>query len=215
MNSEEHFFTVPRTARVYTYGKLSDKTQNVWVVTHGFGQLSKYFIKHFEHLDPERNYVIAPEALSRSYLSDMSGRVGASWMTKDMRLKEIDDYVNYIEFVTDNLLNIINLDNINLIALGFSQGAATISRWAEKSKKNVNLLCFWAGEPGIELFSSENYNKFTILYVVGNNDPFLTLEKQQKIKLKSEESGWLFRMLSFEGEHHLDKEMILQIESMV
>ncbi len=215
MEAKEYFFKVSRTARVYTFGNLSEKTKVVWVVTHGYGQLAKYFVKHFSHLNPETNFVIAPEALSRSYLNNMTGRVGASWMTKDMRLEEIDDYVNYIETVTNKLLYDIDISNKKLVALGFSQGAATISRWAEKSKLNVNLLCFWAGEPGIELFSSKKYNNFSILYVVGSKDPFLTFEKQQSIKLKSKQSGWLFQFLSFEGEHHLDKEIIQQIEKMV
>jgi predicted esterase len=215
MSIQEHFFTVSRTARVYTFGNLSEHTKIIWLVTHGYGQLAQFFLKHFEHLNPNTNFVIAPEALSRSYLDGMSGRVGASWMTKEMRAEEIKDYVEYIENIVDNVLGEVDMSERKLIALGFSQGAATISRWAVKSKRNVNLLCFWAGEPGNEIFSLTNSNIISTLYVVGTNDPFLTFEKQQMIKLKSNESNWKFDWLSFEGEHHLDKKMLLTIEEMV
>jgi predicted esterase len=215
MSSQEHFYTVSRTARVYTYGNLSTNTKIIWLVAHGYGQLAQFFIKHFEHLNPDTNFVIAPEALSRSYLDGMSGRVGASWMTKEMRAEEIKDYVDYIEMVVYDTLNNVDISDKKILALGFSQGAATISRWAFRSKMNVNLLCFWAGEPGNEIFSLTNSNILSTLFVVGNKDPYLTFEKQQMIKLKCEESNWKFQMLSFEGEHHLDKEMILNLEERV
>ncbi len=42
--------------------KYSENTKNIWFVFHGMGYLSKYFIKYFSHLDPEENFIIAPQA---------------------------------------------------------------------------------------------------------------------------------------------------------
>ena len=74
-----------------TYGKFSDRTEKIWFVCHGYGQLAEYFIKNFEVLDAETNYVIAPQGLSKFYLKGFTGRVGASWMTKEDRLTDIEN----------------------------------------------------------------------------------------------------------------------------
>ncbi|MBK9635339.1 MAG: hypothetical protein IPO64_12805 [Bacteroidetes bacterium] len=57
------------------------------------------FIEKFEDFDPEEHFVIAPEALSKGYIDGLTGRVGASWMTKEDRTNEIQDYINYLESV--------------------------------------------------------------------------------------------------------------------
>ena len=40
-----------------TFGNFSSKTKNVWLVFHGMGHLSRYFIRHFSTLNPEENVV--------------------------------------------------------------------------------------------------------------------------------------------------------------
>ena len=66
----EHHLTVARTARYQQLGELSAATRRVWFVSHGYGQLAAYFMRHFAFLaeaDPS-TVVIAPEGLSRFYL---------------------------------------------------------------------------------------------------------------------------------------------------
>ena len=59
-----------QTANTYTtLNARTDKTENVWVVFHGIGYLSKYFLKYFRHLDQEKNYIVAPQAPSKYYLN--------------------------------------------------------------------------------------------------------------------------------------------------
>ena len=94
----EHHLAVTRTARYYQQGELSAQTRRVWFVCHGYGQLAAYFSRHFAFLastDPG-TVIIAPEGLSRFYLQGNGGRVGASWMTRDDRLHEIDDHVGFL-----------------------------------------------------------------------------------------------------------------------
>jgi len=53
-----------------TYSVLNNytkKTKNVWIVFHGLGYLSKYFIKYFSKVNAEENYIIAPQAPSKYY----------------------------------------------------------------------------------------------------------------------------------------------------
>ena len=102
----EHQLTVSRTARYHQLGELSAMTRRVWFVAHGYGQLAAYFIRHFAPLtaaDPHL-VVVAPEGLSRFYLNGTGGRVGATWMTKEDRLAEIEDYVAYLNQLAATIL---------------------------------------------------------------------------------------------------------------
>ena len=80
-------------APYYVSNKLTDQTENIWLVCHGSGQLAMYFLKKFDGLDKEKNFIIAPQGLSKFYQenNNFSGRVGATWMTKEDRLTEIDN----------------------------------------------------------------------------------------------------------------------------
>ena len=53
-----------------TLNGFTDKTKNVWIVFHGIGYLSKYFLKYFDELNPVDNYIIAPQAPSKYYLNN-------------------------------------------------------------------------------------------------------------------------------------------------
>lgn len=72
---------------------------------------------------------MAPEALNRFYLEGFAGRVGATWMTKEERLQEIDDYVNYLNQLYKTILANTDTSEITVNILGFSQGVATVCRW--------------------------------------------------------------------------------------
>src|SRR5437867_13104092 len=95
---QEHFLSTSRTARYFTLGHLRDATE-LWLVCHGYGQLASRFLERFRPLEAERRCIVAPEGLSRFYLTDSPAerRVGASWMTREDRLHEIDDYVHYLD----------------------------------------------------------------------------------------------------------------------
>jgi hypothetical protein len=95
---QNHYVQVWRTARYYTHGTARASTQEVWLLAHGYGQLADNFLKKFSFLSPEKYWLIAPEALSRFYVDGLgmqNPRVGASWMTKESRETEIEDYIQY------------------------------------------------------------------------------------------------------------------------
>ena len=126
----EHHLTVARTARYQQLGELSGRTRRVWFVCHGYGQLAAYFVRHFAFLADggDDTVVIAPEGLSRFYLQSNGGRVGASWMTRDDRLAEIDDHVGFLNQLASLVLARCPAE-VEITVLGFSQGTATVSRW--------------------------------------------------------------------------------------
>src|SRR5256885_12966424 len=93
----EHHLPVSRTARYYTLGAAGPGTRQVWVVCHGYGQLASRFLEKLRVLDDGTRYLVAPEGLSRFYLSESptERRGGASWMIREGRLARKEDYVPY------------------------------------------------------------------------------------------------------------------------
>ncbi|MBK6951958.1 MAG: hypothetical protein IPH24_07885 [Crocinitomicaceae bacterium] len=98
----EHKLVISNTARYFSHG--NPQAKNLVVVLHGYGQLASYFIQKFEFLDPENYYVIAPEGLHRFYLNGTSGRVGASWMTKENREDDITNYLLYLNALLEKII---------------------------------------------------------------------------------------------------------------
>ena len=119
----EHRLSVSRSARCFSRG--GEAAAEAWVVLHGYGQLASRFLRGFESIATPTRLVVAPEGLSRFYLDAGAGRVGASWMTKEDRAHEIEDYLAYLAQVRAALI-----PPVPLTILGFSQGVATAARWA-------------------------------------------------------------------------------------
>ncbi len=139
--SVQHHIPISIKASYYTLNKLTEDTERVWLVFHGYGQLAEYFIKKFEGLDPKKNFIIAPQGLSKYYLDGVYGRVGASWMTKEDRLTEIENQYAYI----DAVLKQFDFSDKELIYFGFSQGTATMGRYAAHAKIPFSKMIIWAG----------------------------------------------------------------------
>ncbi|HXL53845.1 MAG TPA: hypothetical protein VN945_11990, partial [Gemmatimonadales bacterium] len=143
-----------RTARYFTLGNSSGVAE-VWFACHGYGQLAARFLEKLRVLDDGRRYLVAPEGLSRFYLSESATerRVGATWMTREDRLAEIDDYVRYLDAVYADVFASIDRAHVTVHALGFSQGTSTVSRWAALGKAQIDRLTLWGGEfpPDLDL----------------------------------------------------------------
>ena len=139
---QQHHIDISVKASYYTLNELTAKTERVWIVFHGYGQLAEFFIKKFESLDPEKNFIIAPQGLSKYYLEGVYGRVGASWMTKEDRLTEIENQYSYIDSV---LKQFDTLASKQIIYFGFSQGTATMGRFAAHAKIPFHKMIIWAG----------------------------------------------------------------------
>jgi predicted esterase len=211
VNMEQHI-QVTRTARYVTYGKLHDGTQQVWIACHGYGMLAAYFIKKFEALDPEKHFVIAPEALSRAYLDGMSGRVGASWMTKEDRETEIADYISYLDNLYVHELEGKLSDGCKVIGLGFSQGCATISRWACATKHRVDGITLWGGSPGSELLHPQSaLHRYQVHFVLGNKDEYFTEEVRQQFREGMQMAGFDWQLHTYDGGHALEESMISEL----
>jgi predicted esterase len=173
---QKHQFIVPKTARYFTLGELSENTENVWFVIHGYGQLAEFFIKKFKILDDGKTFIIAPEALSKFYLKDFSGRVGATWMTREDRENEITDYINYLNLLHDTVFQNTDVNKLKINILGFSQGTATVARWCMNEHIRYDRLVLWAGYFGNgiqDVINPEKVLDKEVILCYGKEDEFL------------------------------------------
>ena len=80
-----------------TLNIFSENTKNVWLVFHGMGYLSRYFIRYFSEINPSENFIIAPQAPSKYYQGTNFKHVGASWLTKEATEEETINVLSYID----------------------------------------------------------------------------------------------------------------------
>lgn len=201
--------TVPRTARYAQLGNLSEKTKTIWFVFHGYGHLAEHFIRKFSNLESDDSLIIAPEALSRFYLDGFSGRVGASWMTKENRLNEIEDYLNYF----DILYQKIGVDDkqITVNLIGFSQGTSTASRVFFLGKNRVDNLYLIAGSVPDDIPKEvllERLKAKDLLVLYGKEDKLIPADIVKKEMLRLAELGVEINYHEFAGGHTVNEESL-------
>ena len=191
-----------------TLNEFTEKTETVWLVFHGIGYLSRYFLKYFKHLDQEKNFIIAPQAQSKYYLNGEYRHVGASWLTKENTEFEIENMLNYL----DAVFEAENLSEVgNLIIMGYSQGVSVATRFIARRKIQCNTLIMHSGKVPQELkakdFQFLKDTRFTFIY--GTEDEYL---KSGVISMEEKRLKDIFpenlEILTFQGGHEVNKELI-------
>jgi predicted esterase len=215
---QEHRLSVARTARYYTLGALGPATRQVWFVCHGYGQLAGRFLRHFAPLDDGSRVIVAPEGLSRFYLSERAAerRVGASWMTREDRLAEIDDYVHYLDAVHAAVAASGHPATASAHALGFSQGAVTVSRWAAFGAARIDRLVLWGGEfpPDLDLSPAavaDRLRATRLSLVHGRADQFMTPKVISTITERLRAHGVPVRDVPFDGGHEMNEAVLREL----
>lgn len=211
---KEHKFPITKTARYFQLGELTEKTKSLWIVCHGYGQLAEHFLSKFSVLENEETCIVAPEGLHRYYLDGNAGRVGASWMTKEDRLTDIQDYVNYLDALLSNLTSTTS-SKLKINVLGFSQGCATVSRWLNMGKTQFDHLLLYAGvfPPDMDwgLNPQKIVNTGTII-ACGDDDEYIPITKLNELLNNYRASGIQFDYLPFKGKHQIYPEVLLKLK---
>ncbi|MDH3215642.1 MAG: phospholipase [Candidatus Krumholzibacteria bacterium] len=220
---QEHHLTVTRTARYYTLGDPTGEPRQVWFVCHGYGQLARSFVSFFAVLDDGYNYVVAPEALSRFYLEGErlyhgpAAKVGATWMTREDRVREIADQVHYLDALYGKVFDRVDRSKVSVRILGFSQGVATVCRWIERAGAKADHLILWAGfVPGdIDLAKSGNpFAALRLSLVVGDRDELAKPGRVVKEEARLHSYQLRYDLIKFAGGHHLNKNVLSKLARM-
>src|SRR5438132_1025406 len=214
---QEHRVSVARTARYFTLGS-SRGAGEVWFACHGYGQLASRFLEKLRVLDDGTRVLVAPEGLSRFYLSESptERRVGASWMTREDRLAEIEDYVQYLDAVYQDVFGSLDRSQVTVHALGFSQGAATVGRWTALGRAKVDRLTLWGGEfpPDLDPALQTVVDRLPaarLSLVYGRAAPAFTPTATRDIADRLRAHDVQYREIPFDGGHELNDGVLKQL----
>lgn len=182
------------------------------VVLHGYGHLARYFIRKFQILSDDF-LIVAPEGMHRFYLKGESGKVGASWMTKEDRLIDIEDNVHYLNQLLSHIKKTYpSITEVHL--LGFSQGGATAARWAGMGSVKLKSIVLWAC-----VFPPDMENIGTMLqenkyFILGDKDEyFMTSELQSTWLSHYEKLG--YQTKTYEGVHDIDSNVLRKVYDII
>lgn len=203
-------FEVPKTAR-YAVLRPERPVGRIWAL-HGYGQLPEFFLRRFREAAEAGWEVVAPEGLHRFYLEGTSGRVGASWMTKEARESDMADYVRYLDALHAELPASAGPS----VLLGFSQGVATAARWACRGAAAFDAHVFWAGvfPPDLDLAEEVAPLRGVPTWVaLGDADPFFKEDLLTAASERFATAGIDHDLVRFPGAHHIDAAALSQILS--
>jgi len=204
---QEHHLRVQRTARYHVLGDIRT-AKALWIVVHGYGQLARFFLNNFEGLEDDL-CVVAPEGLSRFYLDAEHQRVGATWMTREDRLHEIEDHVAYLDRLVEVLLQQRSAP-VPINALGYSQGVATVARWAMKGSTRFDRLVLWAGSlpPELDRTALSAWKHTMVDLVAGDQDPHVNEADLKAMEQRFLSADVPVKLHRFKGGHALDRMLL-------
>lgn len=197
---------ISQKARYYSMGN----GRKLLYVLHGYGQLARFFIQKFKSLADEYT-IVAPEGQHYFYLEGTSGRVGASWMTKENRLQDIENHVSFLNTLHKDL-NQKKWDEVSV--LGFSQGVSTAYRWIVSGEVQPDKFLMCSGMVPPEIDKETQYRVFAntqLTYLTGNDDPYRTEEAVIALQVRLEKSELPIKMIEFEGKHEVNVAEVIKV----
>jgi predicted esterase len=200
-----HHLSVSRTARYYLVGEPGPHVTSLWFALHGYGQLAAEFAEEFQGLTDEKTLIVVPEALNRYYRKGTGGKVGATWMTREDRLQDMQDYVGYLNKLYRTIIKELSPE-AKVQVLGFSQGVATACRWLESGQIPCRHLVLWAGTFPEDLDKRSlliALPEMPITLVAGWQDQYVTEEAIGSLVRDFYDVGQTAQVLRYTGGHEV------------
>jgi predicted esterase len=195
-----------KTYRYFTKGEI-DKANTLIYALHGYGQLAEYFIRKFRFQEDEY-FVVSPEGMHRFYLNGSSGRVGASWMTKEERESDISDNIHWLDDLHEHIMQQKHFKRV--IIFGFSQGGATAARWFYNGKVKADQLIVWASVfPPDLLIENEilSTSQDENIFFIGDQDEYYSAGQQMELIKFYQSKG--FKTIHYKGKHDIDPSVLM------
>lgn len=204
---EKQKIKVEKTARYFTHGKREPHIKVVLFVCHGYAQIANKFLKKFEPAFRDDLFIVAPEGLHRFYAREASGNVVASWMTTEDREDDIQDYVNYLDSVYREVMPSFP-KKVKVMVLGFSQGAATASRWITQGRSRIDELVLWCGffPPDVSLLEIPEHVRLKV--VTATDDRYASPEQQKEELDAMKKLAPALEHFQFEGKHEINTDAL-------
>jgi predicted esterase len=210
-------FQAPRTMHCYTLGTTGPETKHCWLALHGYGQLARYFLRRFDVIAGPDTVVVAPEAAARFYLDAEGKSVGASWMTREHRLTDIEDNLIYLNELYARLTATLPPE-CRFVAFGFSQGCATLMRWVLHTQPPLRALILYAGSIPEDLpyaAHREYLAGFPVFLVYGDQDEYLTPTATEEYMALLDRIGLEVQVRTFAGTHAVEREVLRGLKEVI
>ena len=136
-------------------------------------------------------------------------------MTREDRLTEIEDYVGYLNQLAEATLAVVSA-NTRVTVLGFSQGAATVSRWLARARFRPARLVLWAGAfpPDMDFqVATQLMRNLPVTLVCGDNDEFVKPADLKEQRQFVRRLGVEPEVLQFAGKHTLHADVLRQLHA--
>jgi predicted esterase len=162
--------------------------------------------------------IVAPEALSRFYVEQpgkthADTHVGATWMTREDRLSDIEDNIEYLDALHSHILAQLPAATLACTVLGFSQGVATVCRWLERTDVRVDRVIFWGGTipADVDLAAASALRAARLIVAAGTADEHATPELLAAQATRLATHGLSCERVSFNGSHRIDRDTLARI----
>jgi len=130
--------------------------------------------------------------------------VGATWMTREDRITEIEDYVRYLDAVHTDVVR----SAISVTVLGFSQGATTACRWSALGMSKIARLIVWGGEVPSDV-DMRRASRLSLVY--GSRDEYFTPKVVAATEARLREQGVAYELVPFDGGHEIDLAVLKKV----
>jgi len=137
-------------------------------------------------------------------------------MTRANRETEIADYVAYLDILSSTLETPAQARAPNRCVLGFSQGAATASRWSLLGETTIHRLILWAGDLAHDLdldAHTATLQSMDLDLVVGTDDPYISDDRVRTLRQRLDAHDISYRVHRFDGGHHLNQAVLRSLGS--
>jgi predicted esterase len=207
---KKHEIAIRKTARYFVLGQSTAPVEEVWFICHGYAQLASEFLASFAALEKPGRLLVAPEGLHRFYAKGGGGKVVASWMTSEDRLSDIADYIAWLDAVASEVLSTLP-GTVRVVVLGFSQGAAAVSRWLAAGTTAADELVLWCGffPPDMQPAKLPAATRLTL--VTASDDRFISPEQTEQQLRELRQQAFQFEHLHFQGTHAVEQTALLQL----
>jgi predicted esterase len=123
-----------------------------------------------------------------------------------------------LDAVYADVFGTLDRTRVTVYGLGFSQGAATVSRWVALGNARIDRLILWGGEfpPDLDLTLPPAVDRLRAarpMLVYGRADEFITPKVASGIVARLRQHAIPCEEIAFEGGHTLDDGVLRRIAS--